>query len=101
MRQSPISQQNVKGEKIPQQIFKPDSLSSIAALYIQSQQAEVFCFPLAFSHLEAHMKLVKFLQKLNREVVTIELKNGTSVHGTIVGVDASMNCHMKKVKVTV
>jgi ribosomal protein L33 len=46
------------------------------------------------------MKLVKFLQKLNREVVTIELKNGTAIHGTIVGVDASMNCHLKKVKVT-
>mmetsp|Transcript_20019 Transcript_20019/g.28491 ORF Transcript_20019/g.28491 Transcript_20019/m.28491 type:complete len:122 (-) Transcript_20019:284-649(-) len=46
------------------------------------------------------MKLVKFLQKLNREVVTIELKNGTAIHGTVVGVDASMNCHLKKVKVT-
>lgn len=46
------------------------------------------------------MKLVKFLQKLNREVVTIELKNGTAIHGTLVGVDASMNCHLKKVKIT-
>uniref|UniRef100_A0A7S2KYJ5 Small nuclear ribonucleoprotein Sm D1 n=1 Tax=Leptocylindrus danicus TaxID=163516 RepID=A0A7S2KYJ5_9STRA len=46
------------------------------------------------------MKLVKFLQKLNRETVTIELKNGTAIQGTIVGVDASMNCHLKKVKVT-
>ena len=47
------------------------------------------------------MKLVKFLQKLNREQVTIELKNGTVVQGTIVGVDATMNCHLKKAKVTV
>jgi small nuclear ribonucleoprotein (snRNP)-like protein len=47
------------------------------------------------------MKLVKFLQKLNREQVTIELKNGTVVQGTIVGVDATMNCHLKKVVVTV
>jgi small nuclear ribonucleoprotein D1 len=47
------------------------------------------------------MKLVKFLQKLNREQVTIELKNGTVIHGTVVGVDATMNCHLKKVKVTV
>jgi small nuclear ribonucleoprotein D1 len=47
------------------------------------------------------MKLVKFLQKLNREQVTIELKNGTVVQGTVVGVDATMNCHLKKAKVTV
>lgn len=46
------------------------------------------------------MKLVKFLQKLNREQVTIELKNGTVIQGTVVGVDATMNCHLKKVKVT-
>jgi len=47
------------------------------------------------------MKLVKFLQKLNREVVTIELKNGTVISGTVVGVDATMNAHLKKVKITV
>lgn len=47
------------------------------------------------------MKLVKFLQKLNRENVTIELKNGTVVSGTVVGVDATMNAHLKKVKMTV
>mmetsp|Transcript_22007 Transcript_22007/g.33453 ORF Transcript_22007/g.33453 Transcript_22007/m.33453 type:complete len:114 (+) Transcript_22007:94-435(+) len=47
------------------------------------------------------MKLVKFLQKLNRENVTIELKNGTVISGTVVGVDATMNAHLKKVKVTV
>jgi small nuclear ribonucleoprotein (snRNP)-like protein len=47
------------------------------------------------------MKLVKFLQKLNREQVTIELKNGTVVHGVVVGVDATMNCHLKKVKMIV
>jgi len=47
------------------------------------------------------MKLVKFLQKLNREQVTIELKNGTVIQGTVVGVDATMNCHLKKVKMTV
>eukprot|EP00562_Extubocellulus_spinifer_P015670 CAMPEP_0178573694 /NCGR_PEP_ID=MMETSP0697-20121206/18917_1 /TAXON_ID=265572 /ORGANISM="Extubocellulus spinifer, Strain CCMP396" /LENGTH=172 /DNA_ID=CAMNT_0020208555 /DNA_START=99 /DNA_END=618 /DNA_ORIENTATION=- len=47
------------------------------------------------------MKLVKFLQKLNRETVTIELKNGTVIHGTVVGVDATMNAHLRKAKVTV
>jgi hypothetical protein len=49
---------------------------------------------------EEKMKLVKFLQKLNREQVTIELKNGTVISGTVVGVDATMNCHLKKAKVT-
>eukprot|EP00927_Polykrikos_kofoidii_P021053 TRINITY_DN20072_c0_g1_i1.p2 TRINITY_DN20072_c0_g1~~TRINITY_DN20072_c0_g1_i1.p2 ORF type:complete len:114 (+),score=14.02 TRINITY_DN20072_c0_g1_i1:138-479(+) len=47
------------------------------------------------------MKLAWFLKKLQKETVTIELKNGTSVHGTLVGVDTSLNSHMKQVKVTV
>ncbi|GKY92067.1 mRNA splicing protein smd1 [Mayamaea pseudoterrestris] len=47
------------------------------------------------------MKLVKFLQKLTREQVTIELKNGSVVQGTVVGVDSTMNCHLRKAKVTV
>ena len=47
------------------------------------------------------MKLVKFLQKLNREQVTIELKNGTVISGTVVGVDATMNAHLKKAKMIV
>ena len=58
------------------------------------------------------MKLVRFLMKLKNESVTIELKNGTVVTGTISGytiqlnilikgVDIRMNTHLKKVKMQI
>lgn len=47
------------------------------------------------------MKLVGFLVKLRSETVTVELKNGSVAHGTVLGVDHSMNIHLKNVKLEV
>ena len=41
------------------------------------------------------MQLVRFLMKLSNERVTIEVKDGSTVSGTIVGVDNTMNVTLK------
>ncbi|CAF9903080.1 MAG: mRNA splicing protein smd1 [Gomphillus americanus] len=46
------------------------------------------------------MKLVRFLMKCTNETVTIELKNGTVVHGTIASVSPQMNTALRAVKMT-
>jgi len=43
---------------------------------------------------------IRFLMKMTSETVTIELKNGTLISGTIIGVDLAMNTHLKTVKMT-
>ncbi|CZT00420.1 related to small nuclear ribonucleoprotein Sm D1 [Rhynchosporium graminicola] len=46
------------------------------------------------------MKLVRFLMKCANESVTIELKNGTIIHGTITSVSPQMNTALRTVKMT-
>ncbi|CDF87601.1 BN860_10154g1_1 [Zygosaccharomyces bailii CLIB 213] len=46
------------------------------------------------------MKLVNFLKKLRNEQVTIELKNGTTVWGTLQTVSPQMNATLTDVKLS-
>ncbi|KAF1928827.1 Sm-like ribonucleo protein [Didymella exigua CBS 183.55] len=46
------------------------------------------------------MKLVRFLMKCQNETVTVELKNGTIVNGTIASVSPLMNVALRAVKYT-
>ncbi|TKA69635.1 hypothetical protein B0A49_05990 [Cryomyces minteri] len=47
------------------------------------------------------MKLVRFLMKCQNETATIEMKNGTIVHGTTASVSPQMNTALRACKVTV
>ena len=47
------------------------------------------------------MRLLKFLQQLKHKTVTIELKNGAQVLGTITKVDNAMNTHLNHVKIAI
>jgi small nuclear ribonucleoprotein D1 len=44
------------------------------------------------------MKLTGFIMKLSGETLSVELKNGTVVQGTVIGSDVAMNMHLKSVK---
>ncbi len=46
------------------------------------------------------MKLVRFLMRLSNETLTFELKDGTTVHGTLAGMDPHMNAHLRAVTLT-
>merc|ERR1711976_240716 len=41
------------------------------------------------------VRLVRAIQKLFNETLQIDLKNGTIIQGTLVGLDTVMNCHIK------
>lgn len=64
------------------------SLFCLGCLVVcQNEVGEVrgFSFPFSFSFFELTFDIQRFLSKLNNETVTVELKNGTIVHGTISG----------------
>lgn len=46
------------------------------------------------------MKLVRFLMRLSGETLTVELKDGSTVHGSLAGMDPHMNAHMRTVTLT-
>ncbi|KAM3719848.1 putative small nuclear ribonucleoprotein Sm [Dirofilaria immitis] len=49
---------------------------------------------------DINMLLIRFLMRLHKNVVTIELKNDTTIEGTVDSVDVAMNFHLTSVNVT-
>ena len=44
------------------------------------------------------MKIPFFLKKILNEIITVELKNGVTLYGTLCKFDKSMNLYLKNVK---
>ena len=44
------------------------------------------------------MKIPFFLKKILNEIITVELKNGVTVYGTLCKFDKSMNLYLRHVK---
>ena len=56
--------------------------------------------PISIPDSVGKMKLVNFLQKLKHETLTIEMKNGSQVLGTITKIDEAMNPPIRNVKIS-
>ena len=74
-----------------------ESASSAQNLNVQLHPESIFSIPDPV----AKTRLLKFLQQLKHETVTIELKNGAQVLGTITKVDNAMNTHLNHVKIAI